>query len=210
MNATPDAGLLLERLHALRELIESSAEADEEATELSDEVLDALEQVEIFKIMAPRAVGGMEAHPLLVIDALRKLSYFDGSTGWYCQAAVTGPAVAGAFLGDRAIDEIFCSGGRATCAGQAAPSGRAERVGDGYRISGSFSFGSGTPNASWIVGGYILHENGVPVLRENGQLERARIARNGQLRFSGCGSDHPSRLRVRCGESRAEAGRPAL
>jgi alkylation response protein AidB-like acyl-CoA dehydrogenase len=164
-----DAGSLLERLDALRELIESSADANEEATKLSDEVLDALEQVELFKIMAPRAVGGMEAHPLLVIDALRKLSCFDGSTGWYCQAAVTGPAVAGAFLGDRAIDEIFCSGGRATCAGQAAPSGKAERVGDGYRISGSFSFGSGTPNASWIVGGYILHENGVPVLRENGQ-----------------------------------------
>ena len=167
--ATADAGLLLERLDALRALIESSADANEEATELSGEVLEALEQAELFKIMAPRAVGGIEAHPLLAIEALRKLSYFDGSTGWYCQAAVTGPAVAGAYLGDRAIDEIFCSGGRATCAGQAAPSGRAERVGDGYRISGSFSFGSGTPNASWIVGGYILHENGAPVLRENGQ-----------------------------------------
>lgn len=164
-----EAKPLMERLDALRDLIESSADADEEATQLSDEVLDALEQAELFKIMAPRVVGGMEAHPRLVIDALRKLSYFDGSTGWYCQAAVTGPAVAGAYLGDRAIDEIFCSATRATCAGQAAPTGKAERVGDGYRISGSFSFGSGTPNASWIVGGYILHEKGVPVLRENGR-----------------------------------------
>jgi len=165
----PGAGPFMERLHALRDLIERNADANEEATQLADEVLDALERVELFKIIAPRVVGGMEAHPLLVIDALRTLSYFDGSTGWYCQAAVTGPAVAGAFLGDRAIDEIFFSGARATCAGQAAPHGKAERVGEGYRISGSFSFGSGTPNASWIVGGYILHENGVPVLRENGQ-----------------------------------------
>jgi alkylation response protein AidB-like acyl-CoA dehydrogenase len=165
----PDAGLFMDRLRDLRDLIERSADADEEATQLSDAVLDALERVGLFKIIAPRVVGGMEAHPLLVIDALRTLAYFDGSTGWYCQAAVTGPAVAGAFLGDRAIDEIFFSGARATCAGQAAPHGKAERVGEGYRISGSFSFGSGTPNASWIVGGYILHEKGVPVLRENGQ-----------------------------------------
>jgi indole-3-acetate monooxygenase len=164
-----EAGPLLRRLQALRGLIETRADANEEATELSAEVLDALEQAELFKIIAPRAVGGMEAHPRLVIDALRTLSYFDGSAGWYCQAAVTGPAVAGAFLGDRAIDEIFFSGGRATVAGQAAPSGKAERVGDGYRIAGSFSFGSGTPNASWIVGGYILHEKGIPVLKENGQ-----------------------------------------
>ena len=167
--AIPDAARLLPKLDGLRDLIESSADANEQASRLSDEVLSALEQAELFKIMAPRAVGGMEAHPLHVIEALRKLSYFDGSTGWYCQAAVTGPAVAGAFLGDRAIEEIFCSGGRATCAGQAAPTGKAEKVGDGYRISGTFSFGSGTPNAAWIVGGYILYDRGVPVLRENGQ-----------------------------------------
>jgi alkylation response protein AidB-like acyl-CoA dehydrogenase len=165
----PDAQALLPKLDALRELIESRADASEQDSTICAEVLDALEQAELFKIMAPRAVGGMEAHPLLVIEALRKLSYFDGSTGWYCQAAVTGPAVAGAFLGDRAIDEIFCSGGPATCAGQAAPTGKAEKVKDGYRISGSFSFGSGTPNAAWVVGGYILHDNGTPVLRENGQ-----------------------------------------
>ena len=166
---TPDSRQLLAKLDDLRDLIESSADNNEQATKLSDEVLDALEQAQLFKIMAPRAVGGMEAHPLQVIEALRKLSYFDGSTGWYCQAAVTGPAVAGAFLGERAIEEIFCSNGRATCAGQAAPSGKAERTADGYRISGSFSFGSGTPNAAWVVGGYILHDQGVPVLRDNGQ-----------------------------------------
>jgi indole-3-acetate monooxygenase len=164
-----DALTLIAGLRALRDLIEASADQGEEATQLCGEVLDALERVELFKLIAPRAVGGLEAHPLDVIEALGTLSYFDGSTGWYCQAAVTGPAVAGAFLGDRAVDEIFFSGVRATCAGQAAPHGKAERVGDGYRISGSFSFGSGVANASWIVGGYILHENGVPVLRENGQ-----------------------------------------
>ena len=165
----PDAETFIAGLRALRDVIEKSADVSEEATQISGDVLDALERAEVFKMIAPRAVGGMEAHPREVIDALGTLSYFDGSTGWYCQAAVTGPAVAGAFLGDRAVDEIFFSRTRATCAGQAAPHGRAERVGDGYRISGSFSFGSGVPNASWIVGGYILHENGVPVLRENGQ-----------------------------------------
>ena len=95
---SPDAGTLIASLRALRELIEKSADANEEATQLSGDVIDALERVELFKIIAPRVVGGMEAHPRQVIDALRTLSYFDGSTGWYCQAAVTGPAVAGAFV----------------------------------------------------------------------------------------------------------------
>jgi indole-3-acetate monooxygenase len=85
-------------------------------------VIDALERVELFKIIAPRVVGGMEAHPRQVIDALRTLSYFDGSTGWYCQAAVTGPAVAGAFLGDRAVEEIFFSGQRGNLRGSGGAS----------------------------------------------------------------------------------------
>lgn len=160
---------VLEKIRALRDLIEARADADEQATQLSDDVLEALEQAELFKLLAPSVVGGLEAHPLLAIEVLRTLSYFDGSTGWYSQAATTGPAVAGAFLGDRAIDAIFCSGGRATCVGQVAPNGKAERVGDGYRISGSFSFGSGIPNADWVVGGYILHENGSPAIGAHGQ-----------------------------------------
>ena len=160
---------ILERIRSLQSLVEAQADANDEGTQISGEVIEALEETDIFRIMAPSELGGHESHPLVVAEALRLLSYFDGSTGWYCQAATTGVAVAGAFLGERAVDAIFHSGGRATCAGQAAPSGKAERVGDGYRISGSFSFGSGLPNAEWVVGGYILYKDGEPVLRETGE-----------------------------------------
>ena len=165
----PAGESLLARVKALRELIEAKADVDEEATQPADEVLEALMDAGVFTLLAPRGVGGQEAHPREVLDVLKALAYFDGSVGWYCQAALTGPAIAGAFLGDRAIEAIFCSGGRPTCSGQAAPKGKAERVAGGYRICGSFNFGSGIPTASWIVGGYTLHENGAPVLRDNGQ-----------------------------------------
>lgn len=164
-----DSDSMIAKVEALRDLIERSAAANELSTEIGPEVMEALESAGVFTIMAPKALGGMEASPLTVFDVLRKLSYFDGSTGWYCQAATTGVAVAGAQLGDSAVDAIFRSGGRQTCAGQAAPSGKAERVPGGYRISGRFSFGSGIPNASWIVGGYILHEGDRPKLRANGE-----------------------------------------
>lgn len=164
----PSVDVLLERITALHDLIDRSAGADEEATQPSDEVLKALEQSGLFQIMAPKEFGGLEAHPCQTLDVLSSIAYADGATGWYCQAAVTGPAIAGGFLGSRAVKEIFAPGGRATASGMAAPIGKAERVGDGYRISGSFSFGTGTPTAAWIVGGYTLHENGKPVLRDNG------------------------------------------
>lgn len=176
---------LLGRVRELRALIERSADADEDARQISDEVLRALEDAGVFNLMAPAVLGGMEAHPLAVLDVIKELSYFDGSTGWYCQAATTGVAVAGAFLGERAIDEIFHAGKSPTCAGQAAPSGKAERVAGGYRISGSFSFGSGVPNASWMVGGYLLHEGGRPVLREGNPIMLIALAPRSKVELLG-------------------------
>ena len=80
----------------------------------------------------------------------------------------TGGAVAGAFLGDKATAAIFPGNRFSHAAGQAAPTGKAERVEGGYRISGRYSFGSGTARAQWIVGGYVLHEHGKPVIGPHG------------------------------------------
>jgi alkylation response protein AidB-like acyl-CoA dehydrogenase len=159
----------LEQVRALRRLIEDSARAHESATQLGDELLEALHASDILGLMAPRALGGGEADPQTLIEVIRELSYYDGSTGWYCGAVMTAAAVAGAFLGERAVEQIFAKG-KPRCAGQAAPLGKARREGDGYRVFGKFSFGSGSPSAEWLVGGYVLHgDDGEPVLGEAGQ-----------------------------------------
>lgn len=159
----------IERVRAIRDLIEGCAARDEEATELSREITDALYDAGIFALVTPRELGGEEAHPDTMIDVIRELSYYDGSTGWYAGAVMTGGAVAGAYLGEQAIDRIFRSGGMKLCAGQAMPNGRAIREGDGYRISGRYTFGSGTPTASFCVGGYLVYEGDEPKLDENGK-----------------------------------------
>lgn len=150
-------------------MMDASAAADEDATELSPEVVRAIDEAGLFAIMVPRELGGGEAHPIDVIDAISELSYWDGSAEWYSHAVMTGGAVAGAHLGPKAVEAIFPGGRFLMAAGQAAPTGRAERVGDSYRISGRFSFGSGSPHAQWLVGGYMLHDNNEPVLDRDGQ-----------------------------------------
>lgn len=158
-----DAGRVLEKVRALGPLIDAAAQEDPEATEIPRRVVEALTEAGVFRLMAPREVGGLEAEPDLLIDVLREISYFDGSAGWYAGAVMTAGAVTGAFLGDSAVEAIFRSGGNPLAAGQAAPLGRAEEVAGGYRISGRFAFGSGTPTADWIVGGYLLQQDGAPV-----------------------------------------------
>jgi alkylation response protein AidB-like acyl-CoA dehydrogenase len=162
-----EAAWVMDQVRALRDLIERAADAHDDANELAPEVMAALDASCVFGLMAPRELGGGEAEPSLLIDVIRELSYYDGSTGWYCGAVMTAAAVAGAYLGERAIEQIFARG-KPRVAGQAAPLGKAERIGDGYRISGQFSFGSGCPSAEWLVGGYVLHEDGQAVATAHG------------------------------------------
>jgi alkylation response protein AidB-like acyl-CoA dehydrogenase len=158
----------LERIRALGPMINAFAAANPDATELSGEVVAALDEAGVFAMMVPRELGGSEADPQALIDVISELSYWDGSAGWYAHAVMTGGAVAGAFLGERALAAIFPDGRFLHAAGQAAPTGVAVREGDCYRISGRYAFGSGSPHAQWLVGGYVLHEDGKPLLSEHG------------------------------------------
>ncbi len=164
-----EAASRLASARALGLMIEAAAAADEAAQEIAAEVVEAISDAGLYAIMVPREAGGGEAHPVEQIDVIAELSYWDGSTGWYAHAVMTGGGVAGAFLGARAIEAIFPSGRYTHCAGQVAPTGKAEREGDHLRVSGRFQFATGSPRAQWLVGGYLLQEAGEQVTDENGQ-----------------------------------------
>ncbi len=158
-------GSLLEKIRALGPQLDARGGANQNATEISGETIAALKQLGVFGMMAPRELGGLECNPQTLISAIRELSYWDGSAGWFAAAVMTGGSISGAWLGPKAIEAMYRPGaGVPLSAGQAAPTGTAVREGDSYRISGSYSFGSGTPAADWIVGGFVVHENGQPVM----------------------------------------------
>jgi alkylation response protein AidB-like acyl-CoA dehydrogenase len=167
--AGTDRFAVRDRIRAFGPRIDALAAANEDRSELAPDVIDLIHEAGIFHLMVPAEIGGGEAHPDILIDAISELAYFDGSAGWFAHAVMTGGAVAGANLGDTAIDAIFRSGGRGLCAGQAAPTGKAERVDGGYRVSGRFSFASGSPAATYLVGGYVVHEGGQPAIGPSGQ-----------------------------------------
>jgi alkylation response protein AidB-like acyl-CoA dehydrogenase len=53
-------------------------------------------------------------------------------------------------------------------AGLLFPTGRADIVDGGYRVSGRWAFGSGCLHADRLVGGCLIHADGAPVLDANG------------------------------------------
>jgi alkylation response protein AidB-like acyl-CoA dehydrogenase len=134
---------LLERLHAISPVLKANGEANEAGRQLTDEVTAALHESGIFRLGIPQSVGGYEASPRQVIEAIETVAYADASAGWVVMALQMITGTTAAYLG-----------------AEGTRMGKANKVEGGYKLSGSWSFASGMPQASWIHTAAIVEETG--------------------------------------------------
>ena len=117
-------------------------------------------------MLAPAAAGGAE---LALPDAVRleeAIAGADGSLGWIVTLCAGAGWFAG-FLAPEFAREII--GTPKLCvAGSGAPTGYAEREGDGYRLSGRWDIATGAPLATHFTLNAMLCEGGQQVLDQHG------------------------------------------
>jgi alkylation response protein AidB-like acyl-CoA dehydrogenase len=119
------------------------------------------------RMLAPRALGGDELPLPDVVRLEEALAVADGSMGW----TVTLCAGAGWFTGflDPQLAREILATKRVCLAGSGAPTGHAEREGEGWRIDGRWDFASGAPMATHFTFNAILREGGQPLVDAAGQ-----------------------------------------
>src|SRR5207244_295467 len=89
--------------------------------------------------------------------------------GWVGIANLPSAAATAALLPDDGFAEVFGgSDHRITLGGQFAPNGRGAVVDGGIRLSGSWSFGSGTGHSAFVAAGYIPFVDGEMVWKAPG------------------------------------------
>jgi alkylation response protein AidB-like acyl-CoA dehydrogenase len=114
------------------------------------------------RMLAPRGVGGGELPLPDVVRLEEALARVDGSVAW----TVTLCAGAGWFAGflPPPLARTILATPRVCLAGSGAPTGFAEREGDGWRISGTWDYASGAPMATHLTFNAQLREHGQPLL----------------------------------------------
>jgi alkylation response protein AidB-like acyl-CoA dehydrogenase len=162
--APRDAGDLRAAARALRPLIEAQADEGERIGQVTEAAVRGIAKSGLWGAMIPRDLGGSETTPDVLIDVVEELSYADGSTGWIYMATIFAIANAAVWFGPSAVDAVFNTDGCYICAGQISKLGRAERVEGGWRVSGTFQFGSGAYYSSWLLGAFAVEQDGKPVL----------------------------------------------
>lgn len=169
----PQGGVtpLIEEAKSLAPLFRAQAAANETGGRLTDETVAALRSGDYFGLLVPKCFGGAEVAPVEALEIYEVISEADPSTGWVLMAANVGTGSAAGYLPPAGAEAVF--GERIpVIAGQGAPRGRAEKEGDGYRLSGHWSYGSGVLHADWLHTGGMVYENGAPRLQpDTGQPE---------------------------------------
>src|SRR5262249_32937022 len=77
---------------------------------LSEPALAGLKEANLFGLMAPAELGGLEASPRDTLEAFEEVSRADGSTGWVLTTCAFATGLAGVYLSDSAAAEVFGRG----------------------------------------------------------------------------------------------------
>jgi resorcinol 4-hydroxylase (FADH2) len=159
--AEPDRTELLARARAIASGARDRARETEADRRVSDEMIVRMRQADLFRIMQPRAYGGLEYGFDVFAEVVAAIAGGCGSTGWVYGLLASHQWLIACFSSE-AQDEVWRDRG-ALAAGTYAPVARAVGADGGYRITGAGSFCSGCDNAQWqFLGGMIPQPDGPP------------------------------------------------
>ena len=174
LKSEPAAADPVARARTLMPLLAAAAPRIEAARELPDDVVAALHDAGLFRLLLPRTLGGAELAPPAYHHVLEAVAEGDASTAW-CLNQTAVCSITAAHLDARVARAIF--GPPDAVLAWGIGNAKAIAVEGGYRATGSWSFGSGSRHATWLGGHCIVHEaDGTPRLHADGKpIERTML-----------------------------------
>ncbi len=169
-------GASIARARALAPMIAAAASRIEGEGAIVPEVITAMHEARLFRLLIPRAYGGEELEPVWYVQAVEEIAKADASTAW-CMAQASGSSLAAGYLAASVAQEVFGARDAVVASGPPGTSARAIAVEGGYRITGSWPFASGIGHATWL-GAHctICDADGMPRRGTEGRpLERTML-----------------------------------
>jgi alkylation response protein AidB-like acyl-CoA dehydrogenase len=151
---------ILARARAAAPLLRERSAEIERTRHLPEDVVRLVRDTGAFRVGLRRGWGGPELTFAQQAEVIESLSYGDPAAGWCAMIGMDTWIYAG-YLDEPVVKEMLTDPDAIT-AGLIFPSGRADRVPGGYRVTGRWPFGSGVTHADWVVGGCVVHSDGEP------------------------------------------------
>jgi len=155
------------RARSLGPALAEAADEIERNRELPASIVSALIENGLFRLLQPRSLGGAELDPMTYTRVVEELASLDASTGW-CVEQANGCSMVAAYLEPEVAQEIFGPPDGIVAWGPVGPAELSVVLG-GFRLTGAWSFASGSHHASWL-GAHVatLGPDGAPLRRSDG------------------------------------------
>ncbi len=165
---------VIQRAKSVGDLLLAAAPRIEVEKGLPDDVVQALHESRLFRLLLPKSVGGDELDLRTFAEVMEIVAGFDASTAW-CMSQGAGCAMSAAFLDPEPAQRLF-GPPDAVLAWGAGIQGKAVIVEGGYRVTGKWAFASGSRHATLLGGhSYVFNADGSPAIKEDGR-KRDRTA----------------------------------
>jgi indole-3-acetate monooxygenase len=155
------------RAKDLGPVLAAAGEEIERDRELPEPIVAALAERGLFRLLLPRSLEGAELPPAAYVPVVEEIAKHDASVAW-CLGQACGCTMTAAYLAPEVAREIF-GGERGIVAWGPPGPADARMAPGGYRLTGTWSFASGSHHATWL-GAHVavFAEDGTPRLRSDG------------------------------------------
>src|SRR5246127_2381718 len=135
---------------ALAPFIFAAAPRIEANRELPPDLVAALHEARLFRMLVPRSLGGEELSPVEYVQAIEEIAKADASTAW-CIAQTSVCSTISSCLEPQIAAEIFKNDPRGVMAWGPSTSKNAKAIAEpgGFRVTGEWPFASGSRHATW-------------------------------------------------------------
>ncbi|MFT4014655.1 MAG: hypothetical protein QM682_14930 [Paracoccus sp. (in: a-proteobacteria)] len=155
---------VVQRIEAAGAELAELAWENERLGQLSARTVEIIRSAGVMKILQPVEHGGFGGTPAEFVEAVMATARFDGSAGWVCGVVGVHPWEVALFDPQLGRD-IWGENQETWIASPYTPTGIAEPVDGGYRLSGRWQFSSGTDHSDWVFLGALLgNGQGAPAM----------------------------------------------
>ncbi|MFD7323517.1 3-hydroxy-9,10-secoandrosta-1,3,5(10)-triene-9,17-dione monooxygenase oxygenase subunit [Streptomyces sp. NPDC059875] len=156
-------GAVLEAVRALAPALRERAAEAEAARKVPEDSVKELAATGFFKLLQPRAYGGLAADPVTFYTAVKEIAKACGSTGWVASVVGVHPWHV-ALYEPKAQEEVWGADPDTRICSSYAPTGSVTVVDGGFTLTGRWHFSSGCDHTDWaLLGGLVTDAGGRPV-----------------------------------------------
>ena len=160
---------LVERARGLIPTIKAAVDRIERDRGIPPDVLQAMHEARLFRMLIPRSAGGEEVAPATFFHVMEAIASADASVAW-CLGQNSGVSMAAAYVAPEVARELWGDANAAVATGAPSFAAKAIVVEGGYRVTGHWHFASGSRHSQWIGGhSTVCEPDGSPRLGPNGK-----------------------------------------